>query len=237
MSDVSATAIVVAGGSGERFGREGGKQLLEVAGRPVVAWSVAAMAAVPQVDRVVVVCPEERRDEFARIASDAAGGLDWALAPSGSSRQDSVASGLRAVDPQCEVVIVHDGARPLVRPATVSEAIARLIGEPGLDGVVLGHPSVDTIKLVDGHEIVSTPDRAALWAVQTPQIFRIEALASAFQAAFRSGFIGTDDASVVERNGGRVAVFLAERDNIKVTVPEDAAIAEALLRLRSEEGE
>lgn len=237
MSDVSATAIVVAGGSGERFGRLGGKQLLSVAGRPVVAWSIAAMAAVRQVDRVVVVCPAESGEEFTRIASEAAGEVEWVLAPSGATRQDSVESGLRAVESSCGVVIVHDGARPLVRSATVADAVAYLVSEPGLDGVVLGHPSVDTIKLVDGGEIVSTPDRATLWAVQTPQIFRTEALAAAFEAASGSGFVGTDDASLVERGGGRVAVFLAERDNIKVTVPEDAAIAEALLRMRSEEGE
>jgi len=237
VSDVSATAIVVAGGSGERFGRAGGKQLLEVAGRPVVAWSIAAMAAVRQVDRVVVVCPEERSDEFARISEQATGAIEWALAPSSVTRQDSVLSGLRAVDSSCEVVIIHDGARPLVRPSTVANAILHLVGDPGLDGVVLGHPSVDTIKLVAGDQIVSTPDRATLWAVQTPQIFRTESLARAFQAASESGFVGTDDASLVERNGGRVSVFLAERDNIKVTVPEDAAVAEALLRLRSEEGQ
>lgn len=230
-----ATAIVVAGGSGERFGREGGKQLLEVEGRPIVAWSIAAMAAVPQVGRIVVVCPQDRVDAFALIAGEAAGAVEWALAPSGLTRQESVASGLRAVDSSCEFVVVHDGARPLVRPATVADAVAYLVDADGLDGVVLGHPSVDTIKFVEEGEIVSTPERAALWVVQTPQIFRKKALVDAYAAAGENGFLGTDDSSLVERNGGRVAVFRAERDNVKVTVPEDAAVAAALLRLRFEE--
>ena len=127
---------------------------------------------------------------------------------------------------------MHDGARPLVTPALISNALAALANEPEAAGVVVGHPAIDTLKLVDRFTIEATPPRSRYWAVQTPQIFRAEALRAACAAAEADGFLGTDDSSLVERTGARVIVFEGPRDNIKVTVAEDLLLVEAALRFR-----
>lgn len=231
MSSVRCSAIVVAGGSGERFGRPGGKQLAMLCDVPVFMWSVHLFDGMDEIDEIVVVRPAGLSDEY----SEALGGLRErvVLADSGDTRQASVASGLDAVSAVADHVLVHDGARPLVRPEAVRHALAKLM-ESGADGVVLGHPSVDTLKVVDGDRIVDTPDRSRFWSVQTPQLFRAATLRRAHQAAAATSYVGTDDASLVERLGGVVLVSDGKRDNFKVTVPEDAALAEAVLTARKE---
>jgi 2-C-methyl-D-erythritol 4-phosphate cytidylyltransferase len=229
VSEVVTAAIVVAGGSGERFGRTEGKQLAEVAGRPVVSWCLSALESCG-LSSIVLVCDPERIDEFRDRAVDPLNlATPVAYAASGRTRQESVASGLALVPSDTEIVLVHDGARPLLLPETVTGALEMLEARPGIDGVVVGHPSVDTLKTVDGAHIVDTPDRSRMWAVQTPQVFRAGALRSAHESARRDGYLGTDDAALVERNGGAVMVFEGPRDNIKITVPEDHAFAEAVL--------
>jgi len=223
---------VVAGGSGERFGREEGKQLAEVAGRPVVSWCLGALESCG-LNSIVLVCDLERLDEFRDRAVDPLHlTTPIVFAASGRTRQESVASGLAAVPSDTEIVLVHDGARPLLRPETATGALEMLEAHPRIDGVVVGHPSVDTLKNVEGGHIVDTPDRSRIWAVQTPQVFRAGALRSAHESAQRDGYLGTDDAALVERNGGAVMVFEGPRDNIKITVPEDQAFAEVVLGRR-----
>lgn len=230
-------AVVVAGGTAQRFGARSGKQLLELAGRPVVAWSVDALSQAPEVGLVVVVCPAEQRPAFEAALSSAGVPEPVRFAPSGASRQQSVVSGLAAVPPEYDIVAIHDGARPLLRPQSVTRALSALLADDTLDGVVLGHPSVDTVKIVDDDcVVVSTPDRAHTWAVQTPQIFRRGALERAHTAALERGREHTDDAGVVEAAGGRVMLVEGERDNLKVTVPADAELAGALLAARRGEG-
>lgn len=225
-------AIIVAGGSGERFGRAAGKQLLGVAGRPLVSWSLSAFDAAPEIDEIIVVCPPALSEEFVRDAVEPLGlRSEVSFACSGSSRQESVAAGLRALPPDVDVVAVHDGARPLIDPQLVTRLIAAL-RESEVDGVVVGYPSVDTLKSVRGDRVVETPDRGTLWAIQTPQVFRRSALEHAHEAAKRAGFIGTDDASLVERDGGTVTVLEGPRSNIKLTVPEDLVFIEAALDAR-----
>ena len=179
---------------------------------------------------IVVVCDPERLNEFRDRAVDP---LDLStpvvFAASGRTRQESVASGLALVPSDAEIVLVHDGARPLLRPETATGALEMLEARLRIDGVVVGHPSVDTLKVVEDGYIVDTPDRSRMWAVQTPQVFRADALRSAHESARRDGYLGTDDAALVERNGGAVMVFEGPRDNIKITVPEDHAFAEAVL--------
>ncbi len=149
----------------------------------------------------------------------------------GASRQESVSAALAWVAPEFDIVVVHDGARPLTEPGLFDAALDALV-DGGYDGVIVGHPSIDTLKSVVDGIVESTPERASLWAVQTPQVFRADELRSAHIAASRAGFVGTDDASLIEWQGGRVAVIEGPRDNIKVTVPEDLAIAEAILASR-----
>jgi len=232
---VRAAAIVAAGGSGSRFGRREGKQTAVAGGLPLLAWSVAACASAAPVELIVVVGPADRLPEYLLHAREAAGGVPIVGAESGETRQDSVWSGLILIDDSYDVVVVHDGARPLATHELVTAAIERLEADAGCDGVIAAHPSVDTVKVVAGDTVVSTPDRATLWAVQTPQVFRRRAIVEAYERAAAEGFVGTDDASLVERASGRVVVIEGPRDNIKVTCAEDLVVADAVLRARMEE--
>ena len=237
MTVPNATAIVVAGGTGERLGLPGGKQLAMVAGRPVLAWSVAAFAASPAIGAIVVVCHPDRMDEYRAAAVEPPGLRSVVLfAPGGPTRQASVASGLALVPDDATFVVVHDGARPLVTPGLIAATLSALEDDPSADGAIVGQPAIDTLKVVDGHAIVQTADRTRFWAVQTPQTFRAPMLRSAYERALVDGFLGTDDASLVERAGGRVVVVDGPRDNIKVTVAEDLALVEAALLFRKDGG-
>jgi 2-C-methyl-D-erythritol 4-phosphate cytidylyltransferase len=237
VSEPRAVAILCAGGSGERLGRPGGKQLTPVAGRPVLAWTVSAFDASPEVGLIVLVCPEERTEEY-RVAAfgSCPPATPVVFAPSGASRQASVASGLEFVPPEAEIVVVHDGARPLVTAAMVSATIAAIDADPSAAGAVVGQPAIDTLKIAAGDRIESTPDRSCYWAVQTPQTFRAAALRDAFALAAADGYVGTDDAAVVEHSGATVLLVEGPRDNIKVTVAEDVALVEATLSFRATEG-
>lgn len=228
-------AIIVAGGTGSRFGNPGGKQLVMVEGRPLVSWCIAAFDRAELVGHIVVVCPQERRCEMARDAVEPFGyATPVTYADAGSTRQDSTRAGLDAVPEGFSYVAVHDGARPLIKPQTIDSAVRVLMANSEIDGVVCGQPAIDTLKRVepDGR-IIDTPPRSQFWTVQTPQIFTVAALRHAFEVADRTGFVGTDDASLVERAGGSVLCVESPRDNIKVTVPEDLAVVAGALRRSS----
>ena len=215
-------AIILAGGTGERFGREGGKQLVEIAGRPVLTWSAEAFDAVGDVGLIVLVCPEERQEEYLRRAIDPFPFVTpVVVAPAGQIRQESAFSGLEYVPEDYEFVAVHDGARPIITPQLIEHTIATLKGNFDADGAVVAHPAIDTLKVVEKGVIVGTPDRRVFWNAQTPQVFRAGIYRRAHAAALSDGFIGTDDSSLIERLGGRVLIVEGRRNNIKLTVPED----------------
>lgn len=197
--------IVVAGGSGQRFGRP--KQFEELGGRRVLDWAVAAASDAS--DGVVLVLP----------AADVDGSNPLEVA-GGATRSESVRNGLAAVPETATVVCVHDAARPFASGGVFASVIDAVAG--GADAAVPGVPVVDTIKVVaaDG-TVISTPDRATLVAVQTPQAFR----AASLRAAHAAGAEGTDDAALVERLGGRVVVVPGEPRNRKITEPDDLAWA------------
>lgn len=224
-------AVVVAGGSGERFGRPGGKQLAEVAGLPLVAHTLRAFDACEAVGAVVLVCHPDRIEDYRREAVEApAVRKVVAVVAGGGTRRASVAAGLAALPAACTQVAVHDGARANIHPGSIAEAFDALDADPALDGAVVGHPAYDTVKEVGEEGLVTgTPDRSRLWIAQTPQVFRLPALLRAHERAREDGFEGTDDASLVERIGGRVRMVEGSRWNLKVTVPEDLAVMETLL--------
>lgn len=226
-------AVIVAGGSGERFGDPRGKQFVDLCGLPLMAWSIMAFDRAASVARIVVVCAPDRAQE---VEKDVLSRLKLAkpvvLAASGATRQDSVRSGLECVPRELEFVAVHDAARPLVEVAQIEEAVAAVRADATLAGAILAMRSIDTLKLVEGDTIIATPDRTFYWAAQTPQVFRTARLVAAHRSAVRDEYQGTDDASLVERLGGRVRVVESTRDNIKITLPEDLAIAEATLERR-----
>ena len=224
-------AIILAGGTGERFGKEGGKQLVEIAGKPILTWSAEALDAVGDIGLIVIVCPDERCDEYLKKAIDPFPFVTpVVVAPSGPSRQESAFSGLEFVPDEYDYVILHDGARPLISPELIGHAIATLKGNIDCDGAVVAHPAVDTLKVVENGVIVGTPDRRVFWNAQTPQVFRAGIYRRAHASALSDGFVGTDDSSLIERLGGRVLVVEGKRDNIKLTVPEDYLMLAAAVR-------
>jgi len=208
----SMWVIVVAAGSSSRFGRP--KQFEELAGRPVLDWSVGAAraAAGGPGDGVVVVVPPERAAEPAFGADTVVGG--------GATRSSSVRAGLAAVPGAAEVIVVHDGARPLAG----AELFARVVGavRDGADAAVPAVDVTDTLRRRSGGAV----DRNGLVAVQTPQAFR----ASALRRAHAPEPEATDDASLVEAAGGKVVIVEGSPANLKITRPVDLAVAEALLR-------
>ena len=211
----SVWTIVVAGGSGRRFGAP--KQFAPLAGRRVV--DVACDTAARAGDGVVVVLPPDAIGEWSTGAATAVAG--------GSTRSESVRAGLAAVPDHATVICVHDAARPLATTALFRRVIAAV--GAGADGAVPAVPVADTIKIVGADDVVcSTPDRATLVAVQTPQAFRADVL----RTAHASGDEGTDDASLVERRGGRVVTVEGEAANRKITTPADLEWAHAGLGRR-----
>lgn len=225
--------VILAGGSGERFGRSGGKQLFKIFGKPVLSWAVEAFDAVEQVGHIVIVCPEDRMDEYKTQAIEP---YDFVTpityADAGMIRQVSAMNGVSAVPDSFKFIGIHDGARPLITPDVITHAINVLKGSVDADGVIVGHPAIDTMKVIDGDTVVGTPDRSMFWIAQTPQIFLASVCKSAHISAMSEGYIGTDDSSLVERIGGKILLVDAPRDNIKVTVPEDLGPVSAALEKR-----
>lgn len=216
-------AIILAAGSSRRMGG-GDKLLTELAGRPVLSWSLAAFQDCAAVSDIVMVTSTANRSAVADLCR----GHDKvrALVTGGRERQDSVAAGLSALR-TVAVVAVHDGARPLISAGAIAGCIDR--AREGV-GVVAGGPAVDTIKVVDeGEQIQATPDRSTLRAVATPQVFRTEMLRRAHEQARRDGVVATDDAALVERLGEPVVVHDVGEPNPKITSPSDLVVAEALL--------
>lgn len=234
-------AIILAGGTGERFGKEGGKQLVEIGGKPILTWSVEAFDAVGDIGLIVIVCPAERQGEYLSKAVDPFSfATPIVVAAAGSTRQESAFSGLELVPEEFEYVIMHDGARPLISADLIAHTIATLKGNIDADGAVVAHPAIDTLKVVENGVIVGTPDRSVFWNAQTPQVFRAGIYRRAHASALSDGFVGTDDSSLIERLGGRVLVVEGKRDNIKLTVPEDylmlvAAVRERYLKQKGEQ--
>jgi 2-C-methyl-D-erythritol 4-phosphate cytidylyltransferase len=227
-------AIIVAGGSGERVGLDGGKQLARIADRPVLFHTLAAFDSCASVDEIVVVVHPDRIAEYLGEAIEPVGSAKvTAVVGGGPTRQASVAAGLAATPAHARTLLIHDGARPMITPAIISQAVAALDADDSLDGVVVGHPAYDTLKTVDERlHVTGTPDRSIIWVAQTPQVFRATALRGAYTAAAASGYIGTDDASIVEHAGGAIGMIAGPRDNIKNTVPEDLLMAEKFLAAR-----
>lgn len=234
-------AIILAGGTGERFGNEGGKQLVEIGGKPIITWSVEAFDAVGDIGLIVIVCPAERQGEYLSKAVDPFSfATPIVVAAAGSTRQESAFSGLELVPEEFEYVVMHDGARPLISADLIAHTIATLKGNIDADGAVVAHPAIDTLKVVENGVIVGTPDRSVFWNAQTPQVFRAGIYRRAHASALSDGFVGTDDSSLIERLGGRVLVVEGKRDNIKLTVPEDylmlvAAVRERYLKQKGEQ--
>jgi len=228
MTDPSAAAIVVAAGRGERLGAPSGKAFVPLLGQPMVVHTLRAIEACSLIDGIVVVVPAEGIGAMEELARRVGLSRIREIVPGGPERQDSVAEGLARVgDP--DVVVVHDGARPLVRPGVLADVV-RAAGETGAASA--GVPMRETVKTVQDGEATETVERETLWIAHTPQAFRTTLLREAHRRAREDGFRGQDDAVLVERLSRRVRMVEDSPANLKITVPEDLRLAEAYLSLR-----
>jgi 2-C-methyl-D-erythritol 4-phosphate cytidylyltransferase len=219
---VRVTAILAAAGRGARLGMR--KQLHELDGKPVAAWSLATIASCPVVTDVIIACEADEREAFAALARTYGGDKVRAVVTGGVRRQDSVYAALRAAPTDTDVVIVHDGARPFV----TGDQIERVVAAAGQSsGAILAVPVKDTIKQTsDDGSVLRTVPRETLWTAQTPQAFAYGVLLRAHEAAERDGFVGTDCAMLVEAAGETgVRIVEGSYDNVKITTPEDLPIA------------
>lgn len=223
--------IIPAAGRSKRMKSDASKQFLLLDGIPVLAHTLRAFEESPSIDQVIVVgnakdldyCRGKivKRFDFKKVAH---------LVKGGRRRQDSVFNGLKVLPDEAAVVVVHDGARPLVTPELIEKAIREIKKWPAL---VVGVPVKDTIKETTADEVVShTLDRPRLWAVQTPQVFRANVLLEAHYQARADKVWGTDDAMLVERLGYNIKVIDGLEENLKITTPLDMVMAEAILARR-----
>ena len=228
-------AILPAAGLGTRMASPSPKQFLSLDGIPILIHSLRACAAVPRITQIVVAV---RKTEMERV-NDQVREYGFAervkVVEGGDNRQESVAHALAAIEAQPDdIVLVHDAVRPLIDAATIDRTIDA-VAEHG--AAIVGLPAIDTIKQVErtahGAQIVSTIPRESIVYAQTPQGFRFGLLQRAFAEAIGDGFVGTDEASVIERAGHPVAVVPGSQVNLKITQPGDLELAEFYLRQRA----
>jgi len=224
---MKAAAIIAAAGIGRRMGGDRPKQYLELSARPIICHTLDRFLKSADIDEVIIVVEPGRERVFTDDIIEAFDyPRDWKVVAGGEVRQESIKNGLAAVSDDIDVVLVHDGVRPFI----TGEQIQRLAEVAFEDGAcILADPLKETIKRVSDGVIVETVDRSALWGAGTPQAFRTKILREAMSAAIADGFVGTDEAGIVERIGKKVIVIEGGGRNIKITTPADLAIAEAIL--------
>ena len=225
------TAIVLAAGRSTRMGGSSNKQFIELLGKPLIYYSLAAFEQCCVVDAVVVVRRPDCAQQAEQIVHEFGFKKVVAFTNGGVERQNSVWNGLEQCNPATDIVAVHDGARPLVTPALIETTIA---SAHAYGTGIAATKVVDTIKEANEDKtVVRTVDRAKLWAVQTPQSVRLSLLREAYTKVFQEQTVVTDEAAAVESLGKKVHLVETSFLNLKITTPADLAMAEALLRVRS----
>jgi 2-C-methyl-D-erythritol 4-phosphate cytidylyltransferase len=230
---MSAVAIIVAGGLGLRMGGGIPKQLLPLGGKPILERTLDPFLRCESIADIIIAAPAEYIGAFEALVRDIAHTKDIRVIAGGAERQDSVERGLSAIEPERDVVVVHDAVRPFITPQLIAACVE---GAERFGAVTAARPLKETVKAVVNGMVVDTPDRSRLWITLTPQAFRLGLIRSAHEQARRDGFIGTDDCMLVERIGLPVRIIEGDDRNIKITTPADLAIAGALLTL-SDQGE
>ncbi|CAI8174412.1 MAG: 2-C-methyl-D-erythritol 4-phosphate cytidylyltransferase [Prochlorococcus marinus str. MIT 9215] len=220
--------LIAAAGSGSRMGADRNKLLLPLAGRPLLAWTLDTALAAESIGWIGIVGQSIDRSSIMELVTDAPKTVVWI--EGGSTRQESVKRGLAALPIDAEHVLIHDGARCLAQADLFNRCAEAVIQG---QAVIAATPVTDTIKRVDGQGMITgTPERAELWAAQTPQGFSVAQLKQGHAEADAQGWSVTDDASLYERLGWSVSVLDAGPDNIKVTTPFDLTVAAAVLSVR-----
>lgn len=225
------TVVLPAAGSGKRMKADKNKLLLELFGKPIFIYTLEVFQQDPHCEAIWLAVKDGERPIIERYVKDYGITKVKGYAQGGIERQDSVRACLEAVPP-CGVVLVHDAARPFIAP----EVIAQLVEEAGSSGAAIAAvPVKDTIKKAASGIITETVDREQLWMIQTPQAFRYELLLRAAQSANKEGFLGTDEAMLIERIGYPVHIVESTYENVKMTTPEDLIYGKAILESRIRE--
>lgn len=225
---MKVTAIIAAAGQGKRMGRGINKIFIPLSHCPVLVHTVKTLSKCSKITNLVIVTGSDDMAEVQKLLSSVEEIKEYRIVAGGSERQYSIANALAAVTNDTEITLVHDGARPLIEIETI-EKVIEAARQYRAAGVAV--PVKDTIKTVgaDGF-ITGTPLRKTLWAIQTPQAFETKLLRQAYHAAGNEGYLGTDDAALVERLGVKVKIVEGNYNNLKITTPEDLIMAEALLK-------
>lgn len=227
---MSNIAVILGAGNGTRMKSEKSKLLMEIDGRTVIERTVAAFSENEFVDEIIVVCREKDLDDFEKVLSD----YELSYCFGGDTRQQSVRNAVETIENnECDLIIIHDGARPLITQKEITDTIS-VAHDKGAAAV--GVAVKDTIKVVDSDmKIVDTPDRSSLISIRTPQVFDFSVYKEALDYAVKQGADYTDDCRLMENYGKEVYVVLGEYSNIKITTPEDLPAAQGILRFRGEE--
>src|SRR6056297_128713 len=222
-----ASAIIVAAGKGSRMQSDIPKQFLTLDDRTVLFHTLSQFLKANRVSEIILVVAEEYCDSQWVVKSLPVNPQkSIRIVTGGITRQQSVQNGLAAVDTKSNIVLTHDGVRLLIQPKTINAAIKKCQNH---DGVIVAIPATDTLKRVAGTAILETIDRNSVWQMQTPQVFKRAVLEQAFHHADKHGFVGTDEASLVEQISDDLQVLPGQKTNIKITVKEDLAIAKAIM--------
>ena len=227
---VEAVAIITAAGQGVRMAADLPKVLMSLGERPMLAQTLLAFEKADHIARVIVVTAKELLGPVAQDVVDAHGlHKVQKIVPGGAARQESVYAGLQAIDGACQLVAIHDGARPLITADLIDLTVERAAQ---YGAAALAVRPKDTLRRGESDHFLATLDRERIWQMQTPQVFSHDMILSAHQQAVSNGFLGTDDVSLVEAIGERVYVVEGRYENLKVTTPEDLVFAEAILKRR-----
>ena len=222
--------VIVAAGTGSRMNMGINKQFIKLEGKEIIAYTIERFYNNSNIEDIVVVVKEDESEFFKKEILDKYNFKNVKIAYGGKERQDSVYNGLKLLDEKCDVVLIHDGARPFVSDKIIDKSIEEAKEHKA---IVVGVPVKDTIKVIDNDKnIVDTPNRSVLWAVQTPQTFDYNILIDAYKDAFKSKFYGTDDAMLVERIGYKVKMLEGSYNNIKITTQEDLNVGSQILRVQ-----
>ena len=225
------SVVIVSAGRGSRMKADINKQFLKLQNKEVIAHTIDKFYNNENIGEIIVVVREDEAEFFKINIIEKYGYKNIKIAFGGSERQDSVYNGLKMVDENCKIVLIHDGARPFVNNETIDSAI-----ESAKENkcVIVGVPVKDTIKVIDeNNNVCDTPDRSTLWSIQTPQVFDYSLIMKAHEKAREDNYYGTDDSMLMEYFGQKVKVVEGSYNNIKITTPEDLKIGEEILKENS----
>lgn len=204
------------------------KQFIKLKNKEIVAHTIEKFYNSENIDDIVVVIREDEEEYFNKNIKEKYGFTNIKVAHGGNERQDSVFNGIKMLKKECEVVLIHDGARPFVTDDIIKRSINKANEH---NAIVVGVKVKDTIKVVsDNGNIIDTPNRSYLWAVQTPQVFKYDIITKAYEDAYNNNYYGTDDAMLVERIGYNVKMIEGSYNNIKITTQEDLEFGEQILK-------